>query len=96
MEPMADEELQFSMINRILFLLKQTKLAKCKAEYDLCSTAMFPQYNNYWTIGSWGSIFVDIKMSVPFNDNEMSFRIHYLHKKNTNYKKDAIYIESLD
>ena len=55
------------------------------------STAMFPAYDNLWTVGSFGSVFIDIKIA------DDKIRVHFLTPENAEKagfaKKPTFYFE---
>jgi hypothetical protein len=48
-------------------IIKELSQTFCNEDGKTKSTALFPRFNRNWTIGSFGSIFVDIKVPHEFS-----------------------------
>lgn len=67
----SDNVMRYIMLN----VLPKSKLPKTQEEIDSCGTAMFPVANNFWVIGSLGSIWLDVIV------DDTLYRVAFYNKK---------------
>jgi len=70
-------------------IITELSKTRCDDNYKTKSTAMFSQFNRNWTIGSFGSVFVDIIVKGK------KLRVSFFTKAKTGDNQPAFWLESL-